>query len=354
MKPHNPALVAAFAHNVPVFQGLYGELASRTSLTTIEPRWRWQMPPLDNPGLVPGLHLPMGGPGQWLRGGRLRTLAQQAGTVVLTRPHQMAWMPLLEGVDIVYHAVDDYMAYNRANAAWEAKEVALLRRARHVFAVSDGLADVLAQRGGIERSRITTLSNAVARAWVPAQLPAARPLAGRRPLAGTLGVISRRLRLDWLAQAVEATPWLDWVFAGGLETARLEDADHRTLKAMARQPNCRFTGKQTYQQLEDLARTLDVALMPYAPVDVNPLGSPVRLFMHLPTGVPILSTPGCQQTDQFAPLVTRCDSAQSLVQRLEWLRARGFDDGLREQRWITAHHHTWDVRANTMLAALGR
>ncbi len=340
-------LVAAYHHEVPVLQGLFGALSQVTPLRSVEPAWRLRPGDCRRPDLC----LPTTGLGQLLRGRQLTRLFQGAGGFIGTRPDQIRWQRQTGAMPFWYHVADDYRTYNRD---WEAADLALLRQARQVFAVSRALAHSLCERAGLPPERVTVLPNAVARSHLPAQVPAARPLDGRRPVAGVLGRVSSRLRLDWLGHVVEHTPWLDWVFGGDVERGELLPQDRPALDHLMHHPRCRFTGRLGYTALEAMAKTLDVAVLPYSGRSTNPLGSPVRLFVHLPLGAPILATPGCLQLEEFTPLVTMCREPQGMVQRLEWLRARGFDDGLREQRWITAHHHTWDVRASTMLAALGR
>jgi hypothetical protein len=89
-------------------------------------------------------------------------------------------------------------------------------------------------------------------------------------------------------------------------------------------------------------------VVPYSELSLNPLASPRRLFLHLPFGAPILATPGCAQLEEFEPLVVACASPDAFVRALERLRARNFDDGLREARWREATSHTWTKRAHDL------
>jgi hypothetical protein len=86
-------------------------------------------------------------------------------------------------------------------------------------------------------------------------------------------------------------------------------------------------------------------VIPLGEDGINPTCSPVRLFTQLPFGQPILATSGCQQLEEFAPLVRICQSPEELIEVLSELRKRGFDDGLRLARWQAAHEHTWEKRA---------
>lgn len=346
-------VLAVHDHSIPVHQGLYAALATCTQLTTADTTWAWRARLRDDPSQPATLYLPATRAGLWLRGSALQRAAAAQEVVVLSRPDQLPWLPWLAGRPWAYHAIDDYLTYN---PGWADAERELLRGARHVFAVSAALASRLRERAGLDAAGITVLPNAVDAQWLAA--PGA-PLAPpphqhphQRPLAGVLGRVSSRLRLDWLLQAVEATPWLDWVLAGDVESGELDPADVPVLQRLVSHPRCRLTGRIGFERMRDIAATLDVALLPYSSRSTNPWGSPVRLFVHLPAGTPLLATPGCAQVEEFTPWVSMCHSAEELVAGLDRLRQQGFDDGLRQQRRDLARQHTWPVRAARMAQVL--
>ena len=173
-----------------------------------------------------------------------------------------------------------------------------------------------------------------------------------RPLAGILGRISRRLRLDWLLDVIEREGWLQWLFIGDIEWTEVSDEDRPRIERLRRHPRCTLLGARPFPALRDFAAALDVAVLPYSSRSTNPHGSAVRLFVHLPCAAPLLATPGCAQVGEFSPLVTVCHSAIDLAAALAALRARRFDDGQRTVRWQTAHQHTWDARAAAWLPLL--
>ncbi|MBI5330554.1 MAG: glycosyltransferase [Betaproteobacteria bacterium] len=278
----------------------------------------------------------------------LKRLAAGCDAALFTRPDQRPLLPAFAGKVRGYLACDDFTQYGRD---WDADELDLIRSVDCVIAVSKRLADRLARRADLPRERIAVLPNAIPARHVP-PVPPARPRASGQPLAGVLGRVSSRLRLDWLVECIEATPWLHWVLAGDVEEGELLEADRPRIEWLRRHPRCTLTGRLSYDALAALAATLDVGVMPYSERSVNPHGSPMRLFLHLPCGAPILSTPGCPQSDEFAPLVRRCDSADELVAALESLRQAGFDDGLRPARWLAAQDHTWERRADVLLTLL--
>lgn len=254
-----------------------------------------------------------------------------------------------------YLATGDFTATEWAPARVLEAERRLVADCRAVFAVSSGLADTLSERHGIPRDQITVLPNAVPADLIPHEAPVPHVQTDSRPVAGVLGSLSSRLRLDWLREWVEATPWLQWRFVGGIEQSELAPGDRFHLRWLEQHPRCRFEGPRPYRELVQYATTLDVAVMPYSTRASNMLGSPSRLFAHLAAGHPILATPGCNQVGELAgSLVTTCDEPGALIAKLEQLREQGFDDGLHRARWELAQHHTWAQRAELFRATISK
>ncbi|MDX2169169.1 MAG: hypothetical protein SF182_19020 [Deltaproteobacteria bacterium] len=273
--------------------------------------------------------------------------------LILTSPAQWWVARCFPRATLVYYAVDNYaVGYGWPAARVYAWERRIVSRCAVVVVVSAALAAEMARRHRLPAARLVVSPNAVPAALIPAQpLPPRRRLPA---LAGVLGRVSSRLRLTWIRQAVEALPWLHWRFAGDVEEAELVAADREPLAWLQRHPRCQFLGRLPYRELARQAAEVDVGVMPFSERSINPWGSPMRLFVHLAAGRPLLGTPGCAQVADFAPLVTLCGDASELIARLEALRRCDFDDGLQTARLATARAHTWDHRAATMAALLAR
>ncbi|HEX9885942.1 MAG TPA: hypothetical protein VGA70_05615 [Longimicrobiales bacterium] len=281
-------------------------------------------------------------------------------TVLLTSPAQAPLLDTLcDHVSVAYYAKDNFaVGHGWAPERVRRWEAVITRRSEHVVAVSQSLAAELGIRNGLRADRVGVSPNAVPAAVIPERFPEQpRPLPGSlgavpRPVAGVLGRVSSRLRLDWLRAVVDRTPWLHWLFAGDVEPRELRIRDLTHLAWLRRHFRCHFTGRRTYDELCAYAGAVDVAVLPYSDASVNPWASPMRLFLHLPFGRPILATPGCQQLEEFAPLVTLCRSPEDLAETLEELRWRDFDDGLGQARWQAAAEHTWERRAEGLIRRL--
>jgi len=356
-----PSIVAFTPRGHPVFSPWREALGARVPLQAV---WgadgadlrrhflRLAPPDFDPPRLVP--LAPWGAPWRPWHQRWLRRQWPELSTVVFTRPDQAALLPAFGDVRRIYYAIDDYATYQRD---WDEAEVALLSSADRVVCVSQALANTLARRGAGVAEKTTVLPNAIPASWLP-PAPPARPsplpenLALPRPLAGVLGRISSRLRLDWLLAAMDATPWLHWVFVGDIEWGEVVGSDRPLLARLRRHPHSTWLGGRPFAALRDFAAALDVAVLPYGERSTNPHGSAVRLFAHLPFAAPLLATPGCAQVEEFSPLVTVCESSAALNDTLSAARASNFDDGRRAERWRVAQDHTWEARATAWLPLL--
>lgn len=279
-----------------------------------------------------------------------------AGTVVFTRPDQRSLVRHFEGAHRIYYAGDDF-SYEYG---WPAElvyrwEQLLLTRTDRVICVSAALAKVFAERHGWPLERTMVSPNGFPVHRIPASCPAANEslpeeLALERPVAGVLGSLSRRSRLDWVRRLVDSLPWLSWLFVGPAQA--LPDGASSDLEWLRRHPRCRFVGATPYAEFLAYSAMIDVAVIPYSAGGQNRVGTSARLFGHLPFGQPVLASRGCEQMEEFEPLVRVFDTVESMAAALEALRETGFDDGRREARWSAARENTWEQRAKSILALL--
>lgn len=294
--------------------------------------------------------------GAWLAPFTMLQIRRACGVpkaIVYTFPVHRVYPRWLGRIPSFYYASDDYLEeygfHSGKVAAWERS---LASSVNHVFAVSEALADLLAERHRLPREKFTVVPNGLPGPWIPDSPPGCPAPAPHllpahfRPLVGVLGGISRRLRLDWVLQAVEALPWSHWAFVGPI--GEMDEGSASTLRQLQAHPRCCFPGGQPYEKLAEFAAAFDVAVIPLNSEGLNPSCSPVRFFTQLPFGQPILATPGCRQLDEYSQVVSRCASADDLISKLAELAARGFDDGLKTERWLLSKRCTWEQRALTI------
>jgi glycosyltransferase involved in cell wall biosynthesis len=282
--------------------------------------------------------------GRWFQ-----RLTREARVVFLTRPEQAALLPFLAGRAVAYYAIDDYRHYGHFRAE---DERAIVHAAAAIFVCSPALAEKFMQDYAVPPERLTVLPMGILARHLPAACPTApAPVPGGlspgRPLFGVIGAINYRLRFDWLLHCVEALPWSHWLFVGYLERGRLSAAEAATLQQLQRHPRCTFTGARDYDALPAYAAAVDAAVIPYNDRTTNPCASPMRLFLQLPFGAPIVAAPGCRALADFQPNLRLCATAVEMAAALEQLRAVHFDDGRRLARWTHARTATWEFRAET-------
>ena len=284
---------------------------------------------------------------------QVRRICGRPKAMVYTFPVHRVYPRWFPRTPSFYYASDDYSqdyGFDPSRVLnWERQ---LLHQVRHVFAVSAALADLLAVRHEVPREKFTVVPNGLPETQIPTGLPerpkpAPDPVPAHfRPLIGILGGINKRLRLDWLLQAVEALPWSHWAFVGPI--GELDAASEAAMLALQAHPRCCFTGGQPYERLFEFAASFDAAVIPMSEQGINPTCSPVRFFTQLPFGQPILSTPGCRQMQEYPSCVTECETVDSMISSLEAIERLKFEDGKKAERWNLAKQATWRCRADVL------
>lgn len=290
----------------------------------------------------------------WWHGPLFRRLTHGAKVVFFTRPDQAALLPYVADKRLAYYAIDDYRHYTNFRLE---DERAVVAAAVAVFVCSPAVRERFVRDYGIPAERVTVLHMGIPARHIPPSCPLGpAPVPGNaatgRPLFGLLGTIGDRLRYDWVQHCVDVLPWSHWLWVGPIESGGMTEADWDGLKRLKRHPRCRFLGRKDYDELPAYAAALDAAVIPYNDRSIVPAASPMRYFLQLPYGSPILATPSCETLKAFSPDVRICGSAEELAAALTELRAVNFDDGRREHRWRRARAETWEERAERALRQL--
>lgn len=284
---------------------------------------------------------------------RIRSMVGKPAAMVYTFPSHRVYPRWFPGIPSFYYASDDYSEDYGFDPRWVLNwERCLLHQVNRVFAISAALADLLALRHKVSREKFTVVPNGLPETQIPGRLPersqpAPAPVPAHfRPLIGVLGGINKRLRLDWVLQAVEALPWSYWAFVGPI--GELDAASSAAASALQAHPRCCFTGGEPYERLFEFAASFDAAVIPLNERGINPTCSPVRFFTQLPYGQPILITPGCHQMQEYSSYVIGCETADSLISNFTALERVKFDDGKKADRWNLAKQSTWECRAEVL------
>ena len=253
---------------------------------------------------------------------------------------------------VAYFPVDDYSHYGWPPVVTEQYEQEILIRAAVICPVSHALKEELARRASFPDGRVLVSPNALPSAWIPSSAPV-KPLpfpevCGKleRPVAGFIGRLGNRVRWDWISQAVRRFPKLNWLFVGLIEDMSPENA--AILASLRRLARCKFVGHQPYEHLPHFMASLNVAVLAYDDLGINPSSSPVRFFSHLPFYASIIATSGCRQLEEFSGLIDICRTPREFTDALQCRIERGEPDSRRKARWQEARRHTWDARAHSV------
>jgi glycosyltransferase involved in cell wall biosynthesis len=260
---------------------------------------------------------------------------------------------------VIYYQTDLTYAYHGVSSKQVlGLDTRLCQAATAVCPNSNRIGHYMVEKAGCDPGKIVIIPNATRKEnllpIVPAG-PAALPqdLADLpRPVMGVIGNLAANL--DWclLREAIERTPDYSWAFVGPY-SMQVHDEPHRRAREqlLARRGRIRFTGPKSYGLLQDYARALDVAILPYRRKEPTFSGSSTRFYEHLAACRPMLSTRGFEELLHKEPLLQLVDDATGLVAGLAELRDRNFRDGCENARWQASRQGTWTVRAATLIQA---
>lgn len=177
----------------------------------------------------------------------------------------------------------------------------------------------------------------------------------QRPILGVIGNLAANLNWRLLLSTVERTPHYSWAFIGPthMDVPEAEQREARE-KLMKMSGRVRFTGGKPYGLLQDYARALDVAILPYRRKEPTFSGSSTRFYEHLAACRPMIATRGFEELLHKEPLLRLVDTPEQLVAELDDLARHGFSDGWGEARWRASQQGTWQVRAAMVITALKR
>lgn len=279
--------------------------------------------------------------------------AEPSGLVV-TSPHYAALVQQLQSeIPTYYYCSDDYWSYaGWARDEMREQEATILRYVRHAFFVSAALRDRAIEEHGAEASRVSVSMNATDQEFLrPIRKEEIEGLFKslpqlRRPLVGIVGAINDRLDFE-LIREVATSDGIGSVLLIGSTSHGFRNSE---LESLRRNPKCVFAGSQPHESLPVWLGMLDVALIPFRRSEFNRMCSPMRLFDHLASGRPIVSTNACPQINDFASVIAVAESSSQFVEMVETNSGRGRPpvDSLLE----LARLHTWPRRAEQINAAL--
>ena len=281
-----------------------------------------------------------------------RTTGQPLSAIVVTSPH---YLPLIgrarPHVPTFYYCSDDYSQYaGWGGASILQQEAAVVSLATHSFFVSELLAERALREYCVPSERVSVCPNATDEAFLrPVPKGRIRALMAnfprlRRPLVGVVGDISGRLDFDLLLACVEHLEGGTLVLVGPVAND-LHDPEWALLR---KHPRCVFAGFQPRTDLPTWMQMIDVALIPYRDTPLNRSCSPMRLFDHMASGCPIVSTAACQQIAALAPCVRVGHTKQDVVELVRKTLKNPVSAREAQAQRAQAEAQTWFLRAKML------
>ncbi len=258
---------------------------------------------------------------------------------------------------VIYHAVDEYAAYELEFQADQAAnrpgqvqqmEQAILRRADLALVTS---APLLAAKQALHPNihlipngvDFEAFSAALAQPSAPAAL-AAMP----HPRLGFVGAINEKVDLRLLGALAAAHRAWQIVLVG--PTTLRYNLDE--LAALRQQPNVHFAGPVPVGEVPHAIAACDVSLMPYKRNVWTHHISPLKLYEYLAIGHPIVST-AIAATDGLETLVAVAQDAEDFGRQAEQALASAGDQAAVAARRAFAAQQTWDARVERISELIG-
>ncbi|GAC1355871.1 MAG: hypothetical protein NVSMB3_01530 [Acidobacteriaceae bacterium] len=259
---------------------------------------------------------------------------------------------------VVYYSTDLTAEYEGVDGGQVRElDIRMCRVARAVCPNSTRIAEYFASEAGCDPAKITVVPNATRESNVadePLLEPGALPEDVRdvpRPIAGVIGDLSGNMDWSVIADTMERTPELNWVFVGPT-TRTIADRLQNSGRERVMRGRARFVGSKPYGELQRYARSFDVAVLPYRKKEPTYSGSSTRFYEHLTACRPMVATRGFAELMDKLPLLKLVDTGEEMAVALRELASVGFRDGLETARWEASRAGTWEERARTLRKTL--
>ncbi|MCU1497192.1 MAG: glycosyltransferase family 1 protein [Acidimicrobiales bacterium] len=259
----------------------------------------------------------------------------------------IVWLYTALGVEIaaaldpevaVYDVMDDLSAFKGASPSLALQHLQALRWADLVFTGGRSLQRSVLQH----RAEDTYL---FASGVEPAHWEKARSGRRRRgrPVAGYVGVIDERLDLDLVGRLAQELPEWDLHMVGPV--TKIDPAD------LPWAANLHWLGQRSYDELPEVLRSFDVALMPFALNESTRSISPTKTLEYLAAGLPVVSTRVPDVVDEFESIVDLRDDAPGFAAGCREVLDHDLRDRDRKLEPLLAKRD-WDRIATRMLALI--
>ncbi|MFX1265908.1 MAG: glycosyltransferase family 4 protein [Promethearchaeota archaeon] len=163
------------------------------------------------------------------------------------------------------------------------------------------------------------------------------------PRIGFVGNLEQKIDIDLLRSLALKRPQWQLVLVGSVH------ANPKVLE-LAELPNVYFPGVVPYEEAKHWIRNFDVAILPHLRTELTRHMNPLKFYVYLGLGVPVVSTP-IENLGELSRYVTIAPDAGAFIDGIEnELNRHESEINLDLNRDV--YNNTWEQRINTLLAWL--
>ena len=254
---------------------------------------------------------------------------------------------LLEGMNcdhLIYDCIDPCFDGNMAK--YDRDEVEVAKRAHIVFCT----AKILLERMQTIHPNSHLLPNACApEDYDPQEIASLEPppaLAGRsKPVIGYMGSIDWRIDTALLTEAARRLPDCTFALVG-----RINSDQEKNLRGLQILPNVVMPGVVSLEEGRAYTAAFDVGLIPFRTGYIGDAINPVKMYMYLMAGKPVVST-WIRECRRHTPHVLAAQNADEFVCAIRQAATENSREDV-ARRMDFGLQNTWKVRAQNAVYLL--
>ena len=161
----------------------------------------------------------------------------------------------------------------------------------------------------------------------------------KKPIIGYLGTIERRIDYDLVLEVVKLNPDKSFVLAGPVEGNYIPEIMHHL-------PNIHIIGPVPYDEVAQIIKSFDVAIIPFKKDDVSNTIFPIKLFEYLSAGKPVVVTNFNDDLRDFTGnCVEYCSDGASFSNAIDQVLKNESEAKILERKAL-AKENTWEKRSD--------
>jgi glycosyltransferase involved in cell wall biosynthesis len=264
-------------------------------------------------------------------------------------PQAEALLDVLSPSQVLYYIDDDHAAKAGIDAdSFLAAEARFARRADAVLASAPELVTRMRElNDNVHYAPNVADTSLFASALEDGPIDAAVAALPEPRIVFIGAILAAKIDLELVAELTRARPQWSFAFVGPVGPG-----DPRTdVHALTQLPNVHMLGYRPYEQLPDVLRGADAAIVPYLLDGEMRSVFPMKIYEYLAAGRPVVSTP--LDTLDEVPDVVKAATAQEFAARVQEAIEQD-TPAARRERSQRAQAHSWESRLEQMAEALAQ